>query len=536
MGNDGQFDETVSRWMEETAPARLPERVLSATFERTRGSKQQVGWRASLGRSHMPRFLGTVGAAAVLVVAGILALRLYSGLPDGPLPVGSADPSPEPTSLESMWPQSSLEEARQAQELADAGDPRYTWQVDPDLRSGPSQPTDDTEIVARFLREELGWEDFRFMPVPEDGFGDGASYNNAFIRCAAGRTNPLYPNDPGACAPTIDDVRFERVSLDLGQPVRKDPSGIWVVTRWRTLSPFEQVAPASEADAKALLEAFIAARVERDGAADYVDVPLDDSPTGEVPLMYATSSGAPYERGDFERVGVPAWPDGTMQFRVRMFAEGGVTVVEQSFRMHRDDTGGLRLEYRFSPESAPTTENGQVVPVEYTFAIAEMTFQAAYPWDYHPSTVTGLPADTTLYLDDNQGAGFALVADPRPVETACQQGAAPADAAALARSIQSDPDLEATAPVDVSVGGVHALRLDVVAAPDGSVCGPLGGVPLVMAERGLASDERMRLYLLDLPGGSARTLAIAIITSGTRFERGVEAAAPLVDSVRFGAP
>ena len=32
-----------------------------------------------------------------------------------------------------MWPQSTLEEVRAAQELADAGDPAYTWQVEPEL-------------------------------------------------------------------------------------------------------------------------------------------------------------------------------------------------------------------------------------------------------------------------------------------------------------------------------------------------------------------------------------------------------------------
>jgi hypothetical protein len=136
-----------------------------------------------------------------------------------------------------MWPQSSLEEVREAQELADAGDSRYTWQVDPELRSGFRQPSDDTEIVARFLREELGWEEFRFMPVPEDSFGEGVSYNNAFIRCAAGGN----PNDPGgsACAPTLDEVRYEWVSLDLAQLARRGRSGIWVVTQWRMLPSLE---------------------------------------------------------------------------------------------------------------------------------------------------------------------------------------------------------------------------------------------------------------------------------------------------------
>ena len=391
--------------------------------------------------------------------------------------VGGEDPSPEPTTSDFMWPQSSLEEVRQAQELADAGDPRYTWQVDPKLRSGFSQPTDDTEIVARFLREELGWEAFRFSPIPEDSFGVGATYNNAYIRCAPGRTNPLYPNDPEGCAPTIDELRYETVSLDLGQLVRQDPSGIWVVTGWRTLPPLELVVPPSEAETTELLEAFLQARIYGEGAEKYVDVLGEGSPTGEVPLLYATTTGAPYERSKFELVGGPEWPDGLMQFKVRLFAEGGTTVVEHLFLMNRDETGRLGLEYLFNPDTAPTTENGQVVPVQYSFLDGQVTFHAAYPWDYHPSTVTGLPPLTTLYLDDNQNAGLAVVADPLPVGAGCRQGPAPPDAAALARSIRSDPDLEATAPVAVSVGGIEALRLDVVAAPGGSVCDEMGGCP-----------------------------------------------------------
>ena len=46
----------------------------------------------------------------------------------------------------------------------------------------------------------------------------------------------------------------------------------------------------------------------------------------------------------------------------------------------------------------------------------------------------------------------------------------------------------------------------------------------------------MRLYLLDLPGGSTRTLTIAIVASGRDFERVVEAAAPILDSFEFHAP
>jgi hypothetical protein len=43
----------------------------------------------------------------------------------------------------------------------------------------------------------------------------------------------------------------------------------------------------------------------------------------------------------------------------------------------------------------------------------------------------------------------------------------------------------------------------------------------------------MRLYLVDLPGGSARILAIAIIADESDFDSVVELAAPVVDSFNF---
>jgi hypothetical protein len=42
-----------------------------------------------------------------------------------------------------------------------------------------------------------------------------------------------------------------------------------------------------------------------------------------------------------------------------------------------------------------------------------------------------------------------------------------------------------------------------------------------------------RLYILDLPGGSARTLVIMITAPEAAFERAVQAARPVVDSFEF---
>ena len=44
----------------------------------------------------------------------------------------------------------------------------------------------------------------------------------------------------------------------------------------------------------------------------------------------------------------------------------------------------------------------------------------------------------------------------------------------------------------------------------------------------------MRLYLIDLPEGSAtRILAIAVVAPEARFEAVLEAAAPIIESIEF---
>jgi hypothetical protein len=138
----------------------------------------------------------------------------------------------------------------------------------------------------------------------------------------------------------------------------------------------------------------------------------------------------------------------------------------------------------------------------------------------------------------------ALVADPRPVETGCEVGPAPVDAEALAQSIRTDPDLEVSEPVAVSVGGIEGVRMDVVAAPGASNCDYEGWPAVLAASTGrmgggyqlveMPVGSRMRLYLLDLPEEiSAGILAIAIAAPESRFDQVVEAAAPIVDSVEF---
>jgi hypothetical protein len=319
----------------------------------------------------------------------------------------------------------------------------------------------------------------------------------------------------------------------------------------------EPTTPPADPEVTALLNGFLEARIAGEGAQQYQAVPEE-----EIPLLYATTSGAPYERAEFEPVRGIEWPHGWMAFKVRLFA--GDTVVEQLFFTPAD--GRLALEYQqdgYGTDIAPTTEDGQPVAVPYNFFDGEVTLRAAHPWVFHAA---GLNRFFDL-IPEGPGVGpttdggqridwdhLVLMADPAPVGTACLAAPGPADAEALAESIRSDPDLEATAPLAVSAGGAEALMMDVVIAAGGSVCDALpvwnlGGDPGVVVVEdigigtvdrmalGLSTGDRMRLYLFDVPEGlSMRTLAVAIIGPVSRFERVVEAAWPVVDSIEFHTP
>jgi hypothetical protein len=440
----------------------------------------------------------------------------------------STSEADDPARSGGMWPQSTLEEVREAQESADAGDPASAWQVDPQLSSEDGEAyfgNPATEIVQRFLREELGWDASVFSPDDtNDAFG-GVIAGVMYLRCAPGETNPLYPTEP--CAPTIDDLQYETVSLDLAQLDRQGPTGLWVVRGWRMIAPVAQTDPrVSEAEATARLERFLAARIAGGGAEGHVELGFGPASSEQVPLLYTTTTGAAYERYEIERVGEPVWPWGHMPLEVRLFAEGGATVVEQ--QVFWDGT-------RLTLSTRDTTENGEPVAVTYAFYDGDVTMSAASPWKT-------LVEEQGLVSDGRPGhERLELAAHPVPVASDCARRPTPADADALARAVRSDPALDVTTPVDVSVGGVEGLRIDVAQAPGGRLCTSWGIAQVLTTVGGerrgevaLEEGSRMRLYLLDVPDGSGTWLmAIAVVAPEARFAAVIESAAPIIESVEF---
>jgi len=474
-----------------------------------------------------------VAAFAVILATGGLYFAFRGD--DGQVVDQTTLPTPTtiPASVSgSMWPQSSLEEVEEAQELADAGDPDYTWQLDPEIATGNVQ---NAEIVTRFLREELGWEEFIFNA--HVGW-ETANTNLHYVKCAPGGTNPVYPDDEyaGKCAPTIDEFQYETVTIDLAQPIRSDGTGIWVVNRWRQAAPFAQADPvAVEARLTERLEKFLAARIAGQGAELRVLV----DPDLDVPLLYATTSGAPYERYEIERVDGPGWPDARMTFSVRLFADGDATVVEQE--VDGSQTGELWLD------GYSTVENGQPIQLSHTSFDGEVTVSApstwkpAWPGAAHIAEVGvwwGGLWRTEDFVETGERVEFV---DPVAYDAWCAANggspllSAPADAAAIVQQVISDPNFETTAPVAARVGGLDAVSIDVALAPGGEACG-IGMIDISRWIHTIGWDPglRLRLYLVDLPEGmSVETLAITVVAPEERFEEVIAETAPIIESIEF---
>jgi hypothetical protein len=90
MAGNERFDDLISRWLEETAPSRLPQRTLDTTFERTRRTRQNSAWHAALGRLQIPRYAPALGGAAVVVLVAVLAVNLVPVLGPGGSPSASS--------------------------------------------------------------------------------------------------------------------------------------------------------------------------------------------------------------------------------------------------------------------------------------------------------------------------------------------------------------------------------------------------------------------------------------------------------------
>jgi hypothetical protein len=211
------------------------------------------------------------------------------------------------------------------------------------------------------------------------------------------------------------------------------------------------------------------------------------------------------------------------------------------------DNLGVAWHRGTPPEDAVTAESGWTASMPggvYSMLGGEITFQAPEggPWTDHAEA----------YIDDRW---FFLLGEPESglaegtsidivvngsTEAPCEAPASiPASAETMIRAIRTNPDLDTTAPVVERIGGIEARRMDLAAVPGASTCVVDGAVPILSVPGrpwgDIENGERMRLYVLPMTGGFARSLVIMITAPEAAFERTVEAAAPVLDSFEFHA-
>ena len=160
------------------------------------------------------------------------------------------------------------------------------------------------------------------------------------------------------------------------------------------------------------------------------------------------------------------------------------------------------------------------------------------------------PADTgtyfALYPAGNDLAGVHLFRDPQPASQAetCPSTAEPGVGTLspeLSAWIRERPGLDVSTPRMVTVGGLRGVELDVRIRTGWAASCPFADgiptVPLFVGKGGdlrwvVAGSERLRLSLLDVPGGGTVVVDIDAF-AGDQWEALLGAARPIVASMEF---
>ena len=366
------------------------------------------------------------------------------------------DPSPAEAAASRCGRRRASRRSAQAQELADAGDPRYTWQVDPPLAGptyveAPSRGLEDLRPIPP-RRSSVGKSagGMRRSPIPEGSRPAGRAVTGSLSGPRrAGRTPPIRATRRSSDARRrLDELPYETVNFIVTQLGRHGPSGIWVVTGADMCRAGIAAGGAPPLRRRDPLRSF---RRSSSRGLTVREPRIDDYPLAtllshdqEVPILYATSGGSPYQRYR-ESIAlqgpVAALPAGS-ESEDHLFAEtpdrGRADLRRRPAR--RMDAS---VEWFFSGRHPPTWMSsrlprpGSPLPVPYRFLDGEVTFDVAPRrtsgtsdgWGrpvrpFHVHAFPPSPRSITVFHGPPAG---------RPA--GCEPGPAPADAEALARSI-----------------------------------------------------------------------------------------------------
>jgi hypothetical protein len=182
-----------------------------------------------------------------------------------------------------------------------------------------------------------------------------------------------------------------------------------------------------------------------------------------------------------------------------------------------------------------------IPPIDY-----DIPADSTVAWD-NPED---LPGTFTLHPAGPDTDAIFFFRDVRVLTPGCNpelDEAVGHEAADIAAWITANPNLTATTPEPVTVGGLTGVLIDLSASDAYTTdCGDdrggvyPSGLPIVPLFAGAGSGdltwfvggtERMRLYVLDMPGGG--NLVISIDAIAGDFETLLEISQPVMDSIRF---
>ena len=353
---------------------------------------------------------------------------------------------------------------------------------------------------------------------------DGSDHRNLGV----GRSGPWHPGATEAPVSAVAPVRED----DL------DPAPSGFIGEWSATDYNDHGTDTTSSQTMTI-------RAREDGVL-HVTV-HDDSGCSEVPGTTdpSTMTGAG-RQDDPATLSVPSpvlTCDGSGGTSASVDIAAGYTLVLDPAADRLYDSLGVVWNRGAPPErwTRPSTEAGVEGPSTFSIAHGEITFRAAGFWNDHAEAYID-PRLFFLIGPGDEGAEMTIFLNPLPPED-CESLRVPPAAEELVQAIRSNPHLEATAPVIERVGRIDALRVDVVAAPGASVgpCTADESVDIVNVPGrpwgNVAQGERGRLYVMDLPGGSARTLGILVTApSEAVFQQALDAAEPVLDSFEFHEP
>ena len=163
------------------------------------------------------------------------------------------------------------------------------------------------------------------------------------------------------------------------------------------------------------------------------------------------------------------------------------------------------------------------------------------------------PSDAAQFYSlqpaSSEATGIYLFRDPLPAsqDPTCPTTAQPGvgtTSVALATWIRGLPGLAVSGPRIVTVGGLRGVEIDVAIAAGWTASCPFAGgaptVPLFVGADGelrwvVAGSERLRLDLLDVPGGGTVVVDVDAF-DGSAWDSLLAAATPIVRSLVFSVP